>query len=147
MPRDSTMREAVTAAMHDQDTAQFGHGWLPDDALAVYVAEYTRTTFGPPMNWYRIQTSPEAASDSILFAGRKLSVPTKFVAGRLDWGSYQEPGALEAMESAKSVEAGCWLGTVFVEGAGHWVNQEGWERCVEEILDVAGRVGGTEARL
>ena len=140
MPRDSTMREAVALDMRDQPPSTFGTNWLSDDDLAVYVAEYSRTTFGPPMNWYRIQTSPEAASDVILYVDKKLSVPVKFVAGRQDWGTYQEPGAVEAMEQGRSVEPGCYLGTVLVEGAGHWVNQEQWGRCVEEILDVAGRV-------
>lgn len=140
MPHDATMREAVALDMQDQPSATYGLNWLPDDDLAVYVDEYTRTTFGPPLNWYRIQTNPEGASDALMFAGRKLSVPMKFVAGRQDWGTYQEPGALEAMESGRSVEADCYLGTVLVEGAGHWVNQERWEDCVREILDVARHV-------
>lgn len=146
MPRDSTMREAVEQDMADQDPRTYGTNWLPDDDLGVYAAEYTRTGFGPPMNWYRIQTSPEMASDSILYAGRKLSVPTKFVAGRQDWGTYQEPGAVEAMEQNRSVEPGCYLGTVIVDGAGHWVNQEQWGRCVEEILDVARKVKAEPAK-
>lgn len=145
MPRDSTMREAVALDMQDQQPETFGTRWLSDEDLDVYVSEYSRTTFGPPMNWYRIQTNPEAASDSMVFAGRKLSVPMKFVSGRQDWGTYQEPGAVEAMEQGRSVERGCYLGTVLVEGAGHWVNQEQWERCVEEIVDVASRVGGGSA--
>ena len=141
MPLHATMREAVAQDMADQSTSSYGTNWLSDEDLAVYVSEYTRTTFGPPMNWYRIQTSPEAASDSIMFVGKKLSVPVKFVSGRQDWGTYQEPGAVDAMESGRSVEKGCYLGTVLVDGAGHWVNQEQWARCVEEIIDVAGRVG------
>jgi len=140
MPRDSTMREAVEQDMADQPPSTYGTNWLSDADIAVYADEYTRTTFGPPMNWYRIQTSPEAASDAIMFVGRKLSVPMKFVSGRQDWGTYQEPGALEAMETGRSVEGGCYLGTVIVDGAGHWVNQEQWERCVDEIVDVAGHV-------
>ncbi|KAK5089908.1 hypothetical protein LTR05_000075 [Lithohypha guttulata] len=140
MPRDATMRQAVERDMADQPPSTFGTNWLPDEDLAVYVSEYTRTTFGPPMNWYRIQTSPEAASDSQLFVNRKISVPMKFVAGKQDWGTYQEPGAVEAMETGRSVEQGSYLGTVLVDGAGHWVNQEKWERCVEEIVDVARHV-------
>lgn len=147
MPRDSTMREAVELDMSDQPPSTFGTNWLPDDDLAVYVAEYTRTTFAPPMNWYRIQTNSEAASDAALLAGRKLSVPTKFVSGRQDWGVYQEPGAVEAMETGRSVEKGCYLGTVLVDGAGHWVNQEQWERCVQEIVDVAKHVSSDDAKL
>jgi len=33
-----------------------------------------------------------------------------------------------------------YKGTVLVEGAGHWVNQEQPERCVEEVLKL---IGGT----
>ena len=69
--------------------------------------------------------------------GGKVKVPTVFVAGRSDWGTYQEPGAVEAMESGKSVEQGCYKGTVLVEGAGHWVNQEQPEECVKHILALA----------
>jgi len=72
-------------------------------------------------------------------------VPTVFVSGKQDWGTYQEPGAVEAMESAKSVDQGLYRGTVLVDGAGHWVNQEQPERCVDEILRLVREVEGKAA--
>lgn len=143
MPLHKNMREAVEQDMHDQPRSSYGQRWLSDADLDIYCAEYARNGFGPAMNWYRVQTNPEAASDVHVFAGRKLSVPMKFIAGAADWGTYQEPGAVEAMETTEpwgSVEKGCYLGTVLVESAGHWVNQEQPEACVKEIVDLARRV-------
>ncbi|HEY4204947.1 MAG TPA: alpha/beta hydrolase, partial [Xanthobacteraceae bacterium] len=55
------------------------------------------------------------------FSGRTIDVPSCFIAGRQDWGIYQRPGAIEAMQSsACSNMLGCHL----IEGAGHWVQQE-----------------------
>lgn len=151
MDRDADMRENVRRDMSLLDpaeTARLADRWLPDNELAIYVAEYTRTTFRGGLNWYGLQTSPEIAADSAVWAGSKVRVPTVFVAGKSDWGTYQEPGAVESMEEGRSVEKGCYRGTVLVEGAGHWVNQERPERCVEEILRVVREVEGREeARL
>ena len=45
---------------------------------------------------------------------------TYFIAGRSDWGTYQSPGALDAMALACSSFAGPY----FIDEAGHWVQQE-----------------------
>ena len=130
------MRENVHADMSQLTSSEVAtsSSWLPDADLAVYVQEYTRTTFLGGLNWYRVQTQPAIAADAHAFAGRKIDVPTLFVSGSQDWGTYQDPGAVEAMERGESVKHGMYRGTVLVEGAGHWVNQEQPERCVAEIL-------------
>ncbi|KIX09514.1 uncharacterized protein Z518_00594 [Rhinocladiella mackenziei CBS 650.93] len=131
------MREAVARDMVMEDpqlVASRSSRWLPDHELAVYVEEWGRTSFQGGLNWYRIQTRPDLASDMEAWSGAKITIPTLFVSGKSDWGTYQEPGAVEAMEQGKSVREGMYRGTVLVEGAGHWVNQEQPERCVEEIL-------------
>ncbi|EXJ91045.1 hypothetical protein A1O1_04152 [Capronia coronata CBS 617.96] len=132
-----TMRQAVARDMEMEDpqlVSDRSSRWLPDPELAVYVGEWSRTTFQGGLNWYRVQTQPAIASDMETWSGAKISVPTLFVAGKRDWGTYQEPGAIEAMESGKSVQPGMYKGTVLVEDSGHWVNQEQPERCVAEIL-------------
>ena len=106
----------------------------------MYADEWARNSFQGGLNWYRIQTQPAIASDVEAWSGAKISVPTVFVAGKRDWGTYQEPGALEAMEQGKSVKEGFYRGTILVEGAGHWVNQEQPKRCVEEILKMVTEV-------
>ena len=51
----------------------------------------------------------------------KIDVPSMFIAGRSDWGAYQNPGALERMQKTACTRM---LGVHFVDGAGHWVQQE-----------------------
>ncbi|KEF61309.1 uncharacterized protein A1O9_02874 [Exophiala aquamarina CBS 119918] len=145
MDRDDSMREAVARDMADENPQQVlerAQRWLPDAELAVYADEWGRTSFRGGLNWYGVQTQPEIASDGIVWAGAKISVPTVFVAGKSDWGTYQEPGAVEAMEDGKSVGNSFYRGTELIEGAGHWVNQEQPEKCVDLILKLAREAEG-----
>ncbi|ETI23842.1 hypothetical protein G647_05649 [Cladophialophora carrionii CBS 160.54] len=145
MDLEDNMREAVARDMANEDpqvVASRSNRWLPDRALAVYVEEWGRTSFQGGLNWYRIQTQPEIASDVQVWSGANITVPTVFVSGRQDWGTFQEPGAVEAMENGKSVKHGMYRGTVLVDGAGHWVNQEQPEKCVQEILKLVAEVEG-----
>ena len=150
MDADKNMRENVALDMSSEDPATVqkrANRWLPDDELVVYTEEWGRTSFLGGLNWYRLQTQPTIAADMELWSGKKIEVPTVFVAGTADWGTYQEPGAVEAMEEGRSVGKGWYRGTVLVEGAGHWVNQEQPERCVEEIMKVVREVDGEGAKL
>jgi pimeloyl-ACP methyl ester carboxylesterase len=138
MEANFSMRENIARAMKQQPSSiSLDPSWLTDDALSVYVSEYTRTTFRGGLNWYKISTNPSAAAELEFLAGAKISVPMKFVSGKLDWGSYQEPGALEAMATGLSVRKDCYRGTVMVDGAGHWVNMEQADTCVDAVLSMA----------
>ena len=95
--------------------------WLNKDDLAVYAAEYGRTGFQGGLNWYRRATSDAGKEELRLYAGKRLSVPAAFVGGARDWGVFQVPGALEAMETTACED---YRGTTLVAGAGHWVQQE-----------------------
>ena len=145
MDLEDNMRQAVARDMKLEDpqkVASRSSRWLPDDQLAVYVDEWGRTSFQGGLNWYRMQTQPGIAADVLAWTGAQICVPTVFVSGKQDWGTFQEPGAVEAMENGKSVKQGLYRGTVLVEGAGHWVNQEQPERCVQEILRLVREVEG-----
>ena len=48
-------------------------------------------------------------------------MPACFIGGACDWGVHQIPGALEAMETEVCAR---YEGTVLIDGAGHWVQQE-----------------------
>ena len=147
MDAADTMREAVERDMsleNPSTVTSLSSRWLPNADLAVYTSEWARTTFRGGLNWYRVQTQPDIAADIQTWSGSKICVPTVFVVGEKDWGAYQEPGAIEAMEQGKSVRGDCYRGSVFVQGAGHWVNQEQPERCVEEIMKMVKEVEGTE---
>jgi pimeloyl-ACP methyl ester carboxylesterase len=145
MPLSSGMRASVSAHMsteNPQTVTSRCKRWLPDEELAVYVSEYTRTTFQGGLNWYRVQTNPSNLKDLDMFAGKKIEVPTKFISGEKDWGTYQEPGAVENMGNV----CADFRGTHIVEGAGHWVNSEQPEAVVKIVLELIGGLG-TEAVL
>ena len=95
--------------------------WLPDSELSFYSAEYTRTGFQGGLQWYRCGTSGAFLPELQTWSGRTIDVPSAFISGKQDWGTYQRPGVFETMQTkACSNMIGCHL----VDGAGHWVQQE-----------------------
>jgi pimeloyl-ACP methyl ester carboxylesterase len=133
MPLKASMREAVQLSMADEDpteVSKLSARWLNDQDLAVYVEEFGRNGFQGGLNWYRVATDPDKMKDVELFAGRKIDVPSLFLAGKQDWGTYQEPGAVENMGKVCAQFKGAHL----VEGAGHWVQQERPEWVIEKVI-------------
>ncbi|SEO26891.1 alpha/beta hydrolase [Bradyrhizobium sp. OK095] len=120
MDAGETMAETVAKEMPSQATIA-ANQWLPDSDLAFYSAEYGRTGFQGGLQWYRYGTSGMLNNEMQLFAGRSIDVPSCFISGKQDWGTYQRPGVFEAMQGR-----GCtnMLGCHLVDGAGHWVQQE-----------------------
>lgn len=59
-----------------------------------------------------------------------------FIGGKHDWGVYQTPGGLEYVEGALTTQ---YQGTVLVEGAGHWVQQEQPEKVSQIFVDFLAR--------
>src|SRR5882724_4237218 len=113
---------AATVAEEMPDAASIAaNKWLPDSELSFYSAEYGRTGFQGGLQWYRCGTSGAFTPELETFSGRSIDVPSCFISGKQDWGTYQRPGVYEAMQgSACTQMIGCHL----VEGAGHWVQQE-----------------------
>ena len=120
MELDKGMAESV--APHIPTAAAIAAcNWLTEAELEVYSAEYARTGFQGGLNWYRCRTSGKFEAEAEVFSGRTIDVPSAFISGKSDWGVYQAPGALEAMQTRACTRMqGCHL----VEGAGHWVQQE-----------------------
>ncbi|HEY3950692.1 alpha/beta hydrolase [Phenylobacterium sp.] len=124
---------AATVAPHGPSKAEVAAcGWLPDAELAVYVSEFARTGFQGGLNWYRCGTSGLNARETALFSGRRIEVPALFVAGAQDWGVYQAPGALEAMQAEACAD---FRGRHLIQGAGHWVQQEQPGAVGERLLE------------
>lgn len=130
MPLHKSMPETIASMMETED-ANKTKTWMSDEDLAVYVEEWTRTGFQGGLNWYRTATDPAKMADLVIFAGRKIECPSIFISGLKDWGNYQDPGALERLPEACSQ----FKGVKFIEGAGHWPQQEQPEKVVNEILD------------
>jgi pimeloyl-ACP methyl ester carboxylesterase len=107
--------------------------WLTDAELAVYAQAFERNGFQGGLQWYRCATHPEhAAQLSAATAGKKIGIPSMFIAGASDWGVYQKPGELERMQSEVCTD---FRGAHLIEGAGHWVQQEQPDKTSALLLD------------
>ena len=132
MDRDKGMAETVASEMPSA-SAIAACKWLPEDELRVYSTEYGRTGFQGGLQSYRVGSSGRFAAELQLFSGRTIDQASMFIAGKADWGAYQNPGALERMQtSACTRMVG---GVQFVDGAGHWVQQEQPDRVSALITD------------
>ncbi|HEY5314139.1 MAG TPA: alpha/beta hydrolase [Pirellulales bacterium] len=131
------MAETVAQVMPSAAEIAACH-WLPDDELSVYSGEYQRNGFQGGLNWYRSRTGGLSDAELPLFSGRTIDVPSMFVAGNSDWGTYQRPGSFERMQTTACTRmVGCHL----IDGAGHWVQQEQPERVSELLIDFLRRQG------
>ena len=140
MDRGQGMPETVAPEMPADGGA--GCAWLSERELGVYAAEYARTGFQGPLQGYRCRMDGSLARDLGRLAGLRIAGPALFVAGRADWGPYQAPGALERMGADACAR---FHGCRFVDGAGHWVQQEQPEAVTDLILGFlrgAGDAGG-----
>ena len=106
--------------------------WLPEEELRVYSAEYGRTGFQGGLNSYRVNRDPKTSAELQLFAGRTIDVPSAFIAGKSDWGPYQRAGAVETMKTKACTQM---RGVHFLDGAGHWVQQEQHEAVTRLLLE------------
>ncbi|MBV9457389.1 MAG: alpha/beta fold hydrolase [Bradyrhizobium sp.] len=115
-----TMPETVAEVMPSPAEIA-ANQWLPDSELAYYAGEYQRTGFQGALQWYRCGTTGAFNAELQTWSGRTIDVPSCFISGKQDWGTYQRAGVYEKMqERACTNMIGCHL----VEGAGHWVQQE-----------------------
>jgi pimeloyl-ACP methyl ester carboxylesterase len=120
MDLDRTMPETVATEMPSA-TEIAANTWLPDSELAFYAAEYARTGFQGGLQWYRCGTSGTFDAELQLWSGRTIDVPSCFISGKQDWGTYQRVGVFEAMQNNVCT---AMIGVHLVDGAGHWVQQE-----------------------
>ena len=126
MPLAADMPAAVASANPPPNCS-----WLDDEELAFYAAEYGRTGFQGGLQWYRGRMSGALARDLALFAGRTIDCPALFIAGRSDWGAFQIPGGLARMRQTAFTDM---RDIRFVDGAGHWVQQEQSEAVCTHLL-------------
>ena len=106
--------------------------WLPDADLAVYAGEYGRNGFQGGLQSYRCGTNKVHTAPLALFSGRAIDVPSIFIAGKSDWGSYQKPGDFERMQGTACTDM---RAAHLIDGAGHWVQQEQPEQTSRILLD------------
>lgn len=147
MRADLTMPQTVLP--HLPKTSQSTEHWMSESALTVYVDTFSRTGFQGGLNLYRAVASPLPPLPNAKpeLVKRKIEVPTVFIAGKKDWGTWQFPGAVEKMKGlcVRMKELGGWArgeeGVVIVEGAGHWVPQEKSEEVVRLVAEFSVKEG------
>jgi pimeloyl-ACP methyl ester carboxylesterase len=132
MERDKGM--AATVAPFMPSAAEIAAcRWLTDAEVAVYAGEYARTEFTGALQGYRVRrgTDKKSLAEMHTFSGRTIDVPSMYVAGKSDWGTYQFPGAAETMQQRALTGM---LGFHLIESAGHWVQEEQPEAVTELLL-------------
>jgi pimeloyl-ACP methyl ester carboxylesterase len=106
--------------------------WISQDEFDHYVAEFTRTGFTGPLNWYRCfdrnweltATTPAAT----------ISVPSLFIGGGSDPTLLYTP-----RDRVRDLVSGDYR-EVMIEGAGHWLQQERPDEVNETLLDFLARL-------
>jgi pimeloyl-ACP methyl ester carboxylesterase len=107
--------------------------WLTDAEVDVYATEYRRTQFNGALQGYRVRrgTDPKSLAEMRTFSGRTIDVPAMFLAGKSDWGAFQTPGAVENMQGRTLTRM---AGVHFIDGAGHWAQQEQPEQVSQLLI-------------
>jgi pimeloyl-ACP methyl ester carboxylesterase len=108
---------------------EFLPGWLTEEDLDYYVAQFEQSGFRGPLNWYRnidrnLELTPQLET-------AKIEQPSFFIAGKKDPVlSFGGGGWINQMDK--------WVtdmrGKVFIEGAGHWVQMERPAEVNEALL-------------
>jgi pimeloyl-ACP methyl ester carboxylesterase len=115
--------------------------WLTEPELAVYTEEYGRTGFQGALQAYRVFSDPELNAELRLFSGRTIDVPSLFIGGKNDWGTYAAPGALDLMTTKAATKM---AGVELIDGAGHWIQQEQPARLGTLLLTFIKEAGGAD---
>lgn len=115
--------------------------WLTEPELGVYTEEFGRTGFQGALQAYRVFSDPDLNAELRLYSGRTIDVPSLFIGGTSDWGTYSAPGALDLMTTKATTRM---AGTELIDGAGHWIQQEQPVRLSELLLAFIKDVGGTD---
>jgi pimeloyl-ACP methyl ester carboxylesterase len=100
--------------------------WMSEEEFAVYETEFRRTGFTGGLNWYRNFDRNWALT--VESAGRRIDVPTMFLAGERD------PVLSFLSVDPMRAQVADLREFVLVPGAGHWIQQERPAETNEALL-------------
>ncbi|WP_456753994.1 MULTISPECIES: alpha/beta hydrolase [unclassified Bradyrhizobium] len=115
--------------------------WLTEPELGVYTEEYGRTGFQGALMAYRVFSDPDLNAELRLFSGRTIDVPSLFIGGTSDWGTYAAPGTLDLMRTKATTRM---RDIELIDGAGHWIQQEQPDRLGALLLAFIKEAGGAD---
>lgn len=106
--------------------------WLLEEDLEVYSKSYRRSGFRGGLSWYRnVDRNAELLAP---FDAAKISVPALFIGGKRDAVVQWSEQSIQRLPS-NLID---WRGTVLIESAGHWVQQEAPVEVNEALLRFLG---------
>ena len=106
--------------------------WLSEEDLEAYSEAYRRSGFRGGLNWYRnVDRNAELLAP---FDAAKISVPALFIGGKRDAVVQWSEQSIQRLPSNLTD----WRGTVLIESAGHWVQQEAPVEVNEALLRFLG---------
>lgn len=106
--------------------------WLTTADLDTYTRQFRASGFFGPLSWYRnLDADYEITKDLPV-----PSVPAAFIGGTRDGVVAGRPEVVEAMEAVLPD----YRGTVMIDGAGHWTQQEAPTEFTDALLDLLGRL-------
>ena len=108
--------------------------WLTSDDLAAYVDAFEASGFFGPVSWYRNLDANHAVVKDL----PPPSMPTWFIGGTRDMVIAARPGYVEAMEARLPNHRG----TVLIDGAGHWTQQEAPDAFNAALLGALAELDG-----
>src|SRR5499427_4746258 len=101
MEKDKGMAATVAPHMPPADYIA-SCKWLTEAEVDVYATEYSRTGFTGALQGYRVRrgSDPKSVGEMQTFSNRTIDVPSQYIAGRSDWGTYQTPGSVDRMRNS-----------------------------------------------
>lgn len=140
MDRGKTMPQTV-APFQPSAAEVLTCKWLTEPELEVYTEEYGRTGFQGALQAYRVFSDPGLNAELRLFSGKTIDVPSLFIGGNSDWGTYSAPGAVDLMRTKAATRM---AGIELIDGAGHWIQQEQPVRLSKVLLAFIKEIGGAD---
>lgn len=103
--------------------------WLTEEDLTYYVSRYEKGSFRGIINWYRCLDIYWDRTEHL--AGKKITQPTLFIAGKTDPITYMVRKAIdrlpEMVEDLRGIE--------YFDNCGHWISCEQTEMLNERLLE------------
>ncbi len=106
--------------------------WISAADFAVYVEQFTTSGFFGPLSWYRnLDADHEITKDL-----PPPAMATAFIGGTKDGVIAGRPEVVDAMATALPDHRG----TIMIDGAGHWTQQERPDEFTAALLELLARV-------